>query len=107
MKEVDELFHWLEQVIELEKEKEELANRRELVAEKENSSISLLREKGKEVKDWQSIVKKLSKNLNESEMGEFIIGRIVSPQETAAQIGRLEVKLQKLKQKSGSVVRGE
>ena len=53
LKEVEKLFQWEEQVIELQKEKDDLANRRE-VAEKEresgNSVISLLEEKEKKLR---------------------------------------------------------
>ena len=51
-------------------------------------------------------IKKLPKNLNESEMGEFIIGRNKSPQEIGIQIERLAEKFQELEQKSGSAARG-
>ena len=52
-------------------------------------------------------IKKLSKNLNESETKEFIIDRSKSPQEIETQIGRLAEKFQELEQNSGSDVRGK
>ena len=48
-------------------------------------------------------IKKLSKNLNESEMEEFIIDRSKSPQEIETQIGRLAEKFQELEQDQGSL----
>ena len=48
LKEVGKLFQWEEQLIELQKEKGDLANRREVVEkESENSVISLLGENEK------------------------------------------------------------
>ena len=48
-------------------------------------------------------IKKLSKNLNESEMEEFIIDRSKSPQEIETQIGRSAEKFQELDQDQGSL----
>ena len=96
LKEVGKLFLWWEQAIELQKEKEDLANRREAAGEEnEKDVISLLEEKG-EITNWQSKIKKLSENLNESEVKEFITGRSKSTQEMGTQIGRLAGKFQEL-----------
>ena len=79
--------------------KDDSANRREAVEkESENSVISLLEEKEKEIKNWQVKIKKLSKKLNEGEMEEFIIDRSKSHQEVENQIGRLADKFQELDQ---------
>ena len=84
-------------MIEIQKEKEDLANRREAVEKEiEKDVISLLEAKEKEIRNWQSKIKKLSKNLNESEVEEFIIGRSKSTQEMENQIGRLAEKFQGL-----------
>ena len=48
LKEVEKLYRWEEQLIEFQKDKDDLANRREAVEkESENSVISLLEEKNK------------------------------------------------------------
>ena len=76
-----------------------MANRKEVVGkESENSIISLLGEKEKEIKNWQVKIKKLPKRLNEGEMKEFIIDRSKSHQEIETQIGRLAEKFQELEQ---------
>ena len=104
LKEVEKLFQWEDQVIQFQKERDDLANRREVVEkESENSVISLLEEKEKEIRNWQAKIKKLSKNLNESEMKEFIIDRSKSPQEIETQIDRLAEKFQELEQDQGSL----
>ena len=55
LKEVEKLFQWEEQVTELQKEKDDLANRREVVEkESENSVVSLLEEEGKRNKELAS-----------------------------------------------------
>ena len=99
LKEVEKLFQWEDQVIQFQKERDDLANRREVVGKKnENSIISLLEEKDKEIRNWQARIKKLSKNLNESEVKEFIIGRSKSDQEIENQIDRLAEKFQEIEQ---------
>ena len=86
------------------KRKDDLANRKEVVEkESENSIISLLEEKEKEIKNWQVKIKKLSNKLNEGEMEEFIIDRNKSHQEIETQIGRLAEKFQELEQDQGSL----
>ena len=95
LKEVEKLFQWEEQVIELQKGKDELPNRREVTGkEKENSVISLLEEKGN--KELTSENKEMSKNLNGGEMEEFITDRSKSSQEIETQIARLAEKFQEL-----------
>ena len=97
MKEVEKLFQWEDQVIQFQKERDDLANRREVVEkENENSVISLLEEKEKEIRNWQAKIKKLSKNLKDSEMKEYIIDRSKSDQEIENQIERLAEKFQEL-----------
>ena len=59
----------------------------------------VIQKKGKEIKNWQVEIKKLSKNLDESEMEEFIIDRSKSPQEIETQIDRSAEKFQELEQK--------
>ena len=82
-----------------------MANRREVVEkESENSVISLLEEKEKEIRNWQAKIKKLSKNLNESEMKEFIIDRSKSDQEIENQIDRLAEKFQELERKQAQIL---
>merc|ERR1712114_106827 len=69
LKEVEKSFQWEDHVIQFQKGRDDLANRREVVEkENENSVISLLEEKEKEIRNWQAKIKKLSKNLKESEM---------------------------------------
>ena len=104
LKEVEKIFQWEDQVIQFQKERDDLANRRE-VAEKENenSIISLLEEKDKEIRNWQARIKKLSKNLNESEVKEFIIDRSKSDQEIENQIDRLAEKFQEIEQNQAQI----
>ena len=93
------MYQWGDQLVEIQKEKDDLANRKEVVGkESENSIISLLGEKGKEIKNWQVKIKKLSNKLNEGEMEEFIIDRNKSHQEIETQIDRLAEKFQELEQ---------
>ena len=93
-----------DQVIQFQKERDDLANRREVVEkENENSIISLLEEKDKEIRNWQARIKKLSKNLNESEVKEFIIDRSKSDQEIENQIDRLAEKFQEIEQNQAQI----
>ena len=55
--------------------------------------------KNQDIKNLQARIKKLSKNLNESEVKEFIIDRIKSEQEIENQIDRLAEKFQELERK--------
>ena len=70
------MFNWEEHLTEIQEGEDYLENMREVVDKEEESSvISLLKEKNQEIKNWEVRIKKLSKNLNESEAGEFIIDR--------------------------------
>ena len=77
-----------------------MGNRREVVDKEEESSvIPLLKQIIEKLKNWKVRIKKLSKNLSESEMKEFIIDRRKSPQEIDKQMGLLACKFLELEQK--------
>ena len=61
LKEVEKLYQWEEQLIEIQKEKDDLANRKEVVEkESENSIISLLGEKEKRNQELASENKEIA-----------------------------------------------
>ena len=75
----------------------------EFKVDNEISIISLLEEKDKEIRNWQARIKKLPKNLNESEVKEFIIDRSKSDQEIENQIDRLAEKFQEIEQNQAHI----